>query len=233
MNPESPWSKRNLLAMGAIVLIAVVVIVITGIATSSGASTDVPATATQQSHPDFDEMLVDDGEISSIMDVAMNPTEEFDGLYPPWEQPYEPAECNIVGSVADSSEYLDAPWRFARTEAFEEDGGQGQFVGQAAVLFDTVDSAQGYFDGAQEKWDSCDGQYYEFPGTDGRWKMEEYSANGDILYTVSVVEDETGDWACQRALGFRSAYVADVLVCGVGRDQANTIVEEILAGVEA
>lgn len=230
---ESTGSRRNIIIVAAIAVVAVVIIVITAVATS-GSSSSPEAAAAPEAVPDFEGMLVDEHEVGSLMNADMNMTNGFDGLNTPLESSTNPVECNFVSSFADSWEYAETPWRFARSETFfEADGGANQTVEQAVILLDTPEHTQAFFDKVKADWDSCNGQTYIFPDSVDRWNMKDYDATADMLVEASVAEGDTTEWSCQRAFGIKSMYVAEVRVCGNGSGQAKKIAEEILSGVEA
>lgn len=225
---QSPWSRRNILAIIGIVVVAAIVIVITAIATSGSSENTADE---QEPLPDFAGILLDSGAVSTIMDSrAVRQTGQWNGLYSPFAQPMDPVECNSVGSFADSWDYGDAPWRFARTHVFEEESGENLWVGETLVLFGTAEEAQEFFDRIKSEWDACDGEAYQWDGGTDRWVMQDYTATDELLVSNSRVEDATDNWKCQRAFGFRDVYVAESQVCSFSSGQAEKVVEEILAG---
>lgn len=232
MSAASPWSQRNILSIVGIIVVAAIVVVITAIATS-GSSSEA-AVKEQEPLPDFAGILLDEGAVSSLMDGrAVTMTNHFNGLYAPFAEPIDPVECNAIGSFADSYDYVGAPWRFARTQVFEESTGENLWVGETAVLFGSAEDAQAFFDKIKSDWDACDGQVYQFNEGEDRWVAQDYSASSDLLVNNSVVEGSTDTWKCQRAFGFRDVYVAEAQVCNNSDGQAQQIVEDILAAAES
>lgn len=230
MSASTVWSRRNVLAIVAILVIAAVVIAVAAFVTSARSSEQ--ATPEQEPHPDFEAALIDESDVSSLLDGReLMPTVNFNGLYPPLEDPGDPIECNSIGSFADATDYIDAPWRYARTEVFENDGGDPLWIGEAVVLFGSPEDSRGFFDTMKSVWDSCDGQTFRF-GNGSDWEMQDYTASDDLLLTTTAVENT--DYPCERALGLRDVYIAEAQVCGpgTGTGKAEQMVDEILSAAE-
>lgn len=230
----SPWTRRNLVAIVAMVAIAVVVIVVTAV--MAGGSKAPVAQASQEKHPDFEGTFLDEEDITELMDgrpvVLLS---EANNLWDPVVESIDPDECGLLASVANPYEFADVPWRFARTESYEQASGDGMWVVETAVLFDSPDSATSFFDSTKQDWESCTEWSYTYDGTTTDWDVTDFHGTDDLLTTVAKVDGDTSAYACQHALGVGGSIIAEAYVCGSlsSTEQAQTIVDELLAANDA
>jgi hypothetical protein len=228
MMTESVWTRGNIAALAAIVIIAAGVIVT--------ADYFVPKQANGQMTPpsaaELQRFLLDKGAISAVMD-GLDLKEASRGGYlgvPGVSYSTVPAECIPIDYVGNAVAYAESGWTGVRSQGFTEVGGQSQSVDEFLVAVPS-DRGRQLIDSAARAWVECGGKTYttRSDGTDASWFVQEINQSAELLTATAKYTDS--EWFCEHVLSTRSGYVAEVRVCGRTRGKAQTIAEKIVGNV--
>jgi len=231
------WSRRNLIAIGAIFAVAIVVIVATAIFAQSGhesgTSTSTSTTTSEGAPPpSLDGMLLDRATLGEIMgNVPLENEFRQDFLSRPPDDWTSIPACRSVDSFADASLYADTPWRGVRVESFRQSVPNPPIIRQSVVWVPDATAGKDLFKMATKEWGACKGKPFSVAGN--RWVMQDFIQRSDIIIAITRPDGPPTDWSCQHALGVKGSFVAEGQVCGTGTGQAERVVQEVLAKVRS
>lgn len=251
--PPPPWWQRPGTAIVGLAALVVVAIVITVVALSSGhqssdaagasnstssttstsrtRSTATTATTTvAPPAPNFDTLLLTVPEIDGIMDAtAMAVTKGGDGLLED-EENVTPPECRAAALVAgkvtfEGTTVVDSQWQILSDAAAP--GGTHSML-QHVALVDSPAAATKYFQDQARIWASCQNKQVTTTNKQSGQSIK-FDYFGFVQGPAMISYKSTaGPFTCQRALGTRGAYLADVSACSYkttnqGETAANAI----------
>jgi hypothetical protein len=227
---EASWWRSHLVTIWAIVALvitggAVAAILVIGHRTSA----EIVETASPQ-RPDVSRLLMDDQALVEIIGNIQIQSTTYNWLNAAGSDTTSPRQCVSTGSFAMAPTYADIDWQASAQRMSKQTGEQyPQQVNQAVVLAPSPDRARELLDKVLTDFDACQGQTWtnsQNPNT--RWVMH-FTNLGDIVIAAYKSPDSSADWSCEHVYGIKSAYIAEVRVCGRGKDQAQPIVQKILA----
>src|SRR3954451_18539192 len=113
------WSRRNIIAISAIIALAVVIVVVTALVVGSrGESTASSNTVSQPPAPHLDLVLLDHNSLSRIMsNISLNVEWREDSLFRSADDATSLPACLSSHGFGDAVLYADAPWRQVRQES--------------------------------------------------------------------------------------------------------------------
>lgn len=247
--PPAPWWRRPVPALSAAAgVLAVVIAVVVALVGFGGNESDVAAkvpdppratkartssqtTTTTRPPPNIDSLLLGAPELNAIMGATdMTVTKGGDGLLDD-EELVDPPECRaaalIVGKVTfEGTPVLDS--RYQVVSNIASAGGHSVF--EHVVLAESASAAKSYFDAQARIWSGCQNRRVTTTNKlSGQSATYEYLGFTQGDRVISLVQTLNG-WTCQRTLGVRGGYLADVSACAAGSvtDQAARAVTDIL-----
>jgi serine/threonine protein kinase len=226
-------------AVAAVVVIALIVVFATvgrgndapqATATSTSPTTTTTTTRPPPPPPNIDGLLLGVPEINTIMGATgMTVNKGGTGLLED-EETISPPECRGPALIISKVEFASTPVVDTRWQNLSEPGpGASHSMIQNVVRVETPSAAMAYFDGEARAWQPCDGR----PITDTNKQTGQqftYTYTGFVQRpNLITIMTALGGLTCQRALGVRGNYLADVSACGrTVTDQAETAVTGIL-----
>ena len=189
------------------------------------------STAPNVTQADLDRLLLNDGQISTIMGVDdMKTYRVYTGIPIQPREIYSDPQCAGTLFNTTTPGYDGVDYVSARGKKIDVPGADSvDEVDQAVVAFETANEASKFVELSGQQWRSCSGKRTSYTGTDGqvrRWTLGNPRKAGEIIAVTNV---NSWGWQCGHAMATRSNVVADVDACGYNiKDQAITIVKAII-----
>lgn len=190
-----------------------------------------PGSSGTVTQADLDRLLLNDGQIGTIMGVdKMKTYRVYTGIPVQPNEIYRDPQC--AGTLFNTTVpgYDDIDYVIARGRKIDvSDNARSDEVDEAVVAFETAKGAREFVDSSDKQWHSCSGKNTAYTGTDReeqRWTLGVPRRVGEI---ITVTNQTSFGWECGHAMATRSNVVADVDACGYDiKDEAITIVKAII-----
>jgi serine/threonine-protein kinase len=242
--PGRPWWRHPAALVSAIA--AVVVIALVVVFATVGSGTDAPratATSTRSTTttttttrpppppPNIDNLLLDVPEINTLMGATgMTVNKGGTGLLED-EETISPPECRGIALIISKVEFASTPVVDTRWQNLSEPGpGAAHSLIQNIVRVETPSAATDYFNGEAKAWQPCENKLItDTNKQSGQQFSFTYTGFVERPGLITMMTNLAGLTMCQRALGVRGNYLADVSACGRSvTNQAETAVTRIL-----
>ncbi len=229
-------SRRDVIAMVAIVSCAMVAITITAVVVTSRRPTAATVVPTKEALlPTLDDVLLDPGAVRGVLgggDLRLNSADNL--LLPPLgaQLAVTPPECLAVATLGDGTAYSDVKWLSARRSVIvpiTDVPGAPVTVMQSVVIMPSPAVASSFVDQSLASWRRCQGQTYHFgPDATARFVA---SAVDEVDGTVVArsVQVDVPSYLCVHALAAHSRYVVEVRTCGTPVDKAAKLITKLTA----
>jgi serine/threonine protein kinase len=244
--PARPWWRHPAVLLSALAAVVVAALVIVLAATGSG--TDTPRasrTSTSQAAtttttpppppPDIDTLLLSVHDVNTIMGATgMTVNKGGTGLLED-EETISPPECRGIALIISKVEFASTSVLDTRWQNLSEPGPAATHsLIQNIVRGETSSAATSYFNNEVRAWQACDGKQItdtnKQSGQQFTFTYTNFVQRPDFVTMTSKV----GALVCQRALGVRGNYLADVSACGQALvNQGELAVTGILARTTA
>lgn len=193
--------------------------------------TAVPVTAPPMTEGGLDDLLLTPDQVDSAMGakgmtVGVHSDEMFD------VSDFVPDKaCLPLASVVEDPVYAGSGWTAVRKQELENPQND-RYVGQAAVLFPSVRTANAFFAASTQKWPACSNRRYTFTENQPHTVYTVGSVHDtNSTLTVDATVEATGR-TCERALTVANNVVIDVAACSPNtKDQGAAIAHQIAAKV--
>jgi hypothetical protein len=189
------------------------------------------ATAPNATQADLERLLLNDGQISTIMDVEnMRTYRVYTGIPVQPREIYSDPDCagTLFNTTTPAYEGID--YISARGKKIDVPGrGSIDEVDQAVVAFETASKASKFVSSSNQRWYSCSGKHMSYTGADGQVRRWTLGVPRKVDEIIAVTNVNAWGWQCGHAMATRSNVVADVDACGYDiKDQAIAIVKAII-----
>jgi hypothetical protein len=188
---------------------------------------DTGVTVTQ---PDLDRLLLNDGQIATIMGVdKMKTYRVYTGVPVQPGEVYNDPHCAGMLFNTTVPAYDGVGYVSGRGRKIDVSADENTEVDEAVVAFETAGEARKFVESSEQQWRSCSGKPTTYTGTDRephRWTLGVPRRVGEI---IAVNNQAAVGWQCGRAMATRANVVADVDACGYDiKDEAITIAKAII-----
>lgn len=232
LEPKGPRALRcHLVPLGsAIVAAGMVIAAVTGCSTTV-AGQQAPGEAARAA-ADLESVLLTAGEVDAVMGASAMAADTTKSTLVDDSADTAPVDCLAVSSMGEEQVYSGTSWRAVRMQSVHEPGDDyAHLVHQAVVEFPDVPAAAAFAAASAEKWASCaPGRYTYRPG--GGQPPTVWDVGGatqkDGILSLTITEQDSDSWACQRALTAALNIVVDVLTCSAAPgDSAASVAHRI------
>jgi hypothetical protein len=174
-------------------------------------------------------LLLDTGEIGSIMAASMEVVDSADTMYT--NSPL--ADGCLVWAEAQDKVYQGSGWTAVQVQELRDHPDNADHVAyQAVVSFPQALDAHDFYAGQLTSWANCDNRRVKLsdPGdqNEGYWSLSKASDDDGVLTIVRVEEGGEG-WSCQRALTATNNIVIDVSACSDNIDDRGAQIAKRIA----
>ena len=190
-----------------------------------------PGTAGTMTNAELDRLLLNDGQIGTIMGIdTMHTYRVYTGVPVQPGEVYRDPQCAGMLFNTTVPAYEGVDYVTARGRKIDDSvNTSSSEVDEAVVAFETADEASKFVESSDQQWQSCSGKSTAYTGTDRqlrRWTLGVPRRVGEI---IAVNNRASAGWQCGHAMATRGNVVADVDACGYDiKDEAITIVKEII-----
>jgi hypothetical protein len=158
-------------------------------------------------------LLLDSGEIGSIMDARLELVDSADSMYT--NSP--PADGCMIWAEAQDYVYRGSGWSAVQVQHLRDRADDPDHVAyQAVVSFPDALGAHDFYAGQVTGWSKCDNRQVNLQdpgGTEDHYFTFGKAAEDHGVLTVTRVQEGGRGWSCQRALTAKNNVVVDVSAC--------------------
>ncbi len=198
--------------------------------TAVRAQGSAPRDVSRLDESDLDHVLLSIGELNDIVgSTRMEVTSELDEMS---DHSADVSDPDCLGAIYAVEEpvYAGSGWTAFRDQVVREpDDDNDHWVEQAAVLYPSAAKAQKMFGDSAQIWEDCENQSIEVRDGSFIWDIGQAFVDDDLVTQISI-QDDSGGWECQHAMGVVSNVIVETWACGYGiGDEAATIAGEMVA----
>jgi serine/threonine kinase PknH len=128
-------------------------------------------------------------------------------------------DCRVINAPAETTAYAGTALSALRGQTLEDGdsiNNDNHLVNQDVVLFLSADKAAAFFTTSAQRWPACSNRPFTQhapSNANAVWDVGPVSNTGGTL-SVTLTQEQSSGWLCQRALTVRNNVAVDVIACG-------------------